>query len=258
MKDRAEINGLSVIYQPTIRLVAATQVCELEIEKAVWEWCQDDGPLQFDPKTRQIDAQLLMELGGRTCYQSFAKGRNHQDHIRNLVKCGHLSTMEHASFSFLVSGVSRSLLCEMTRHRHLSFSVMSQRYVDHRKHKIGFVVPVKILGNDHNSPQFKEWLTGCAQAMGQYRLLVDSLGQNEDGTTNRKAIAEAARSVLPNSTETRFLVSGNARAWWDFLGRRTTGEAEPEIRRLAFGILDFLEEEMPDVFGHFFAKVRPA
>lgn len=231
--------GIRVITEPTVTCVGRMFADRAAIQKHL----EGITPHAFDVWSRDNDGQLLIETGGRTCYQSWQGGRTHRDHIRHLVEVGHHSVLEHASFTFLVSGVSRTLLAELTRHRHLSYSVLSQRYVNHDTHGLGFVLP------DGLGDQARQaWEANCGTAMAKYRFIVAVLSRNTDPKLSLKQIHEKARAVLPGCAETRLQVSGNARAFLDLLPKRDSDAADPEIRRLARAFRTHLERELPDVF----------
>ena len=164
----------------------------------------------------------------------------------------HLSIAEHAYFSFYVRGVSRSLTHELVRHRHFSYSQLSQRYVD--SSDMDWVCPIEYLGDE--SAQF---MVG-----DQFRLAVNAyedlvtytarklLNVDMSAADARKRARQSARSVLPNCAETRVVLSGNPRAWIEAMGKRYDPHAEPEIRRLFGGyLLPILKTEAPALFGPF-------
>jgi thymidylate synthase (FAD) len=175
----------------------------------------------------------LAEFAGRNCYLSFGKPnpatRNPDDYLSHIISSGHLSVLEHISLSLYVEGVSRSLLTELERHRHLSFSVVSQRYVDPRK--TGYVIPP--IFEDGGFEEFYEaiWQT----QLDIYEDLV-SLAQKQG--CNGKQSREAARSVLMNMAETRFVVTGNLRTWREIIAKRIDPAADKEIQRFAQSVLD--------------------
>lgn len=187
----------------------------------------------------------LLEFAGRACYQSFhkpnEKTRRNADYLANIIGQQHESVLEHASVSFYVQGVSRNMLLELERHRHLSFSVISTRFVDATKMRV--VVPPalhEIVGSDTvplDSDQIEEYLT-----------TVDILV--EKGAT-RKQAREAARWLLPGNLETKFIVTGNMRAWRDVLKKRYSQHADAEIAMFAQGVLELLRIEAPGVFADF-------
>ncbi|MEU0158985.1 FAD-dependent thymidylate synthase [Streptomyces sp. NPDC006261] len=185
------------------------------------------------------DADALAEAAGRLCYKSFNRpnpdtARN-EDYLKNIIDQGHFSVLEHSSVTFLVRGVSRSLLAELTRHRHLSFSVVSQRYVDYSKTEP--VIPPALEGY--------ELTIGMTytQAIEAYEALVNVL--LEEGLT-RKQAREAARAVLPNAAPVDMVVTGNLRAWRDVLGKRWHVAADVEICRLAGLVLSHLRDIAPN------------
>lgn len=190
-------------------------------------------------KWETSEADALAEAAGRLCYKSFARRnpstRENDAYLANILAQGHFSVLEHASVTFLVRGVSRSLLTELTRHRHLSFSVVSQRYVDYAKTE-----PVIPPAADESAAGLIRY--AYVHARGVYVALV---GKLEEQGMSRKQAREAARSVLPNAAPVDMIVTGNLRAWRDVLGKRWHVAADAEIRELAGHILDRLREVAP-------------
>ncbi|MGI8588865.1 MAG: FAD-dependent thymidylate synthase [Chloroflexia bacterium] len=197
-------------------------------------------------------AEKVVEAGGRLCYMSFGKGRKtNREYIHNILEAKHGSVIEHATWTFLLTGVSRSLTHELIRHRAgFSFSQLSQRYVDETD--TDFVVPEAIAGNPEAMAVFER---ATAAAQEAYVQLVDLLDKQfaEIGnrTLRRKMARQAARSVLPNATETKIVVTANARSWRHFIEMRASSYSEPEIRRLAITILRVLQAEAPNLFGDY-------
>jgi len=175
------------------------------------------------------DADALGEAAGRLCYKSFDRpnpntARN-ADYMANILRQGHESVLEHASVTFLVRGVSRALLTELTRHRHLSFSVVSQRYVDYGASEP--VIPPAL----QDDPDAVEYLTDAyADARRAYRVLVAGLTGKG---LSRKAAREAARAIMPNAAPVDLVVTGNLRAWRDVIRKRWHVAADAEIREFA-------------------------
>jgi thymidylate synthase (FAD) len=191
--------------------------------------------------------QALAEAAGRTCFRSFAKPNpataTNVTYLANILKQMHESVLEHASASFYVSGVSRSLLTELSRHRHISLSVVSQRYVDEAD--ADMVIP-PILADD---PHGQAILNNVEVAAGvAYVSLVAHL---TDAGMPRKQAREAARAALPNMTETRFVVTSNLRGWRDVLRRRWHVAADAEIRAFAGAILTELRTIAPNAVQDF-------
>lgn len=199
------------------------------------------------------DGERLAEFAGRLCYMSQRNpaSRTTRDYLENIKKQGHGSVLEHANYSLLLEGVSRSLTHELVRHRAgFAFSQLSQRYVD--ESEANFVVPPAIIGDDalHTG-----WKSQIESAQAAYVALVDQLMQRyawvADKVHRRKMAREAARGVLPNSTETKIVVTANARAWRTMLELRAGEGAELEIRRCAVMILRVLAAEAPAFFDDF-------
>src|SRR3954468_4450092 len=199
------------------------------------------------------DGERLAEFAGRLCYMSQHNpaGRSTRDYLENIKKQGHGSVLEHANYSLLFEGVSRSLTHELVRHRAgFAYSQLSQRYVD--ESEASFVVPPAIAGDEALEGA---WRTQIESAQSTYVALVAQLmeryGWVADRVHRRKMAREAARGVLPNSTETKIVVTGNARAWRTMLELRSSEGAELEIRRLAVAVLRVLQQEAPGFFSDF-------
>lgn len=208
-------------------------------------------PVQWQGES--TDGERLAEFAGRLCYMSQHNpaGRATREYLENIKKQGHGSVLEHASYSLLLEGVSRSLTHELVRHRAgFAYSQLSQRYVD--ESAACFVVPPAIAGDEVLEGA---WRTQIDSAQNAYVALVAQLmeryGWVADRIHRRKMAREAARGVLPNSTETKIVVTGNARAWRTMLELRSSEGAELEIRRLAIAVLRILREEAPAFFSDF-------
>jgi thymidylate synthase (FAD) len=199
------------------------------------------------------DGERLAEFAGRLCYMSQRNPakRSTREYLENIKKQGHGSVLEHANYSLLLEGVSRSLTHELVRHRAgFAYSQLSQRYVD--ESEAHFVMPPAIIGNEGLE---SAWRSQMDQAQAAYVQLVEKLMERYawvgDKIHRRKMAREAARAVLPNSTETKIVVTGNARAWRTMLELRASEGAEMEIRRCAVAIVRVLQEEAPGFFSDF-------
>jgi thymidylate synthase (FAD) len=196
----------------------------------------------------EVDAaDHLAELGGRACYDSFSRPNpataHNVSYLRNILAQGHYSVLEHASATFYVEDVSRTLTHELVRHRHLSYSQRSQRYVD--ESQSGYVEPMAL----RKYPALRAKLDKVhAISRGLYEEIVDQL--TADGVS-RKEARGAARAALLNATHTSIVVSGNMRAWRDFLTKRLHPAAEIEIRTLATAICIQLKEIAPSTLQDF-------
>jgi thymidylate synthase (FAD) len=199
------------------------------------------------------DGERLAEFAGRLCYMSQRNpaSRSTREYLENIKRQGHGSVLEHANYSLLLEGVSRSLTHELVRHRAgFAYSQLSQRYVD--ESEANFVVPPAMLGDD---ALVGAWQAQIDAAQAAYVALVGELMTRyqwvADRVHRRKMAREAARGVLPNSTETKIVVTGNARAWRTMLELRSSEGAELEIRRLAVAVLRVLQQEAPAFFCDF-------
>lgn len=143
----------------------------------------------------------------------------------NVLASGHDSILEHVSFTFLVSGVSRALLAQLTRHRIASFSVQSQRYV--AQNGFDYVIPPAIASN----PKLKHAFEFDLYTMNSnYEFMVHELIAS--GRTEQEA-REDARFLLPNAAATQLVVTMNARELKHFFSLRCCNRAQWEIRALA-------------------------
>ncbi|MGE2727872.1 FAD-dependent thymidylate synthase [Mycolicibacterium vaccae] len=198
--------------------------------------------------------QALTEFAGRACYQSWDKPNprtaTNEAYVRHIIDVGHFSVLEHASVSFYITGVSRSCTHELIRHRHFSYSQLSQRYVP--EHDSRVVAPPGI----DDDPELTEIFAAAADAgRAAYTELLARLeakfADQPNAVLRRKQARQAARAVLPNATETRIVVTGNYRAWRHFIAMRASEHADVEIRRLAIECLRQLVDVAPAVFSDF-------
>jgi len=199
------------------------------------------------------DGERLAEFAGRLCYMSQRNpaNRSTRDYLENIKRQGHGSVLEHANYSVLIEGVSRSLTHELVRHRAgWAYSQLSQRYVD--ESVADFVMPPAIIGDEALEATWKSQVEGAQQS---YVRLVDDLmeryGWVSDKVHRRKMAREAARAVLPNATETKIVATGNVRAWRTMLELRSSEGAELEIRRFAVTALQLMQAEAPAMFSDF-------
>lgn len=196
----------------------------------------------------------LVEFAGRACYQSWSKPNprtaTNAGYIKHIIDVGHFSVLEHASVSLYITGISRSCTHELIRHRHFSYSQLSQRYVPENDSQV--VLPPGI----EDDPELAEILTAAADASrATYTELLAKLeakfADQPNAVLRRKQARQAARAVLPNATETRIVVTGNYRAWRHFIAMRASEHADVEIRRLAIACLRQLVDVAPAVFADF-------
>lgn len=181
-----------------------------------------------------------------------------REFVNRLAALGHESPTEHASFTFAIEGVSRSLLAQITRHRIASYSVQSQRYV--RLDDFAYVTPPEIEGDEQASAAFHEAMRAEAENYeniaallkdGHVRRLMQQ-GKDEKTATKlaEKMAIEDARFVLPNACETKMIVTMNARSLNGFFRQRCCNRAQWEIRELAQQMLRLVLPVAPSLFAH--------
>lgn len=240
---------MRIIQQPEIYVVGRQTLDNTEVQRFLadheTEWQTDS----------ENGSELIVELAGRVCYMSFGSNqfrKTNADYVGNLINQGHGSVLEHAVWDLLITGVSRSLTHELVRHHAgVGVSQMSQRYVD--ESTADFVEPAVIAAD----PELHAtWLGAIESAHAAYNTLVEQLAAKVQAehadlprTQRKKMAREAARSVLPNATETKLLFSANARALRWIITLRGGEGAEPEIRRLAVALARLMRDEAPNLFG---------
>lgn len=233
MADSAEVVGFRVWDGPKATLIAWPTFLEAANGPKV-EW-KGDG----------FDGECLVEFAGRTCYQSYHNPikRTTADYIRHVLSEGHGSIFEHASYSFFIEGVSRSLTHELIRHRAgTAVSQLSQRFVE----SVGMVIPPAVI--ELGDAYVVQWEQRAKCIVSAYRGQLESL---KEAGVRGKALREAARSLLPNAAETKLVFTANLRAWRHMIELRMAPGADAEIRRLFGVILGEPRREAPAVFADF-------
>ena len=204
----------------TVRLIAHTPEPE-KVVAAAAKLCYSDAHITdlLDGLTEEKTAKFLTMLSD----------------------LGHASPIEHASFTFGIEGVSRTLLAQITRHRIASFSVQSQRYV--RLDDFRYVDAKRYLDLAH---KLEEGHTA--------RLMAEGMPEKAARAKASKQANEDARFVLPNACETKMVVTMNARSLQNFFHLRCCSRAQWEIRQLAEEMFKLVYPVAP----HIFAKSGPA
>ncbi|MCW2529380.1 MAG: thymidylate synthase, flavin-dependent [Pseudonocardiales bacterium] len=223
-------------------------------------WTHFEVPDDVPWDTDADGGQALAEFAGRACYQSWTKPNpstaTNAGYLNHILEVGHLSVLEHGSVTFYLTGISRSLTHELIRHRHFSYSQLSQRYVPERN--AALVEPDVIAGDPELHAMF---VAAGEAAISAYTDLLEGLEKKfadvEHATLRRKQARQAARAVLPNATETRIVVTGNYRAWRHFVAMRASEHADVEIRNLAITCLRELSRVAPNVFADFEITALP-
>lgn len=203
------------------------------------------------------EAEELVEAAGRMCYMSFGEKqspRSNADYVRNLLKQGHESVLEHVSWTFLLTGVSRAFTHQLVRHRiGFSFSQLSQQY--HEETAATFVEPPHL----EKSPRaMQAWQEATSTSREAYRVILDSLnelngspGLDLQQKEFKRAIRSAARSVLPNATESKVVVTANARALRHFFEVRGSIPGNVEMREVGAALFRLVQSDGPSLFADF-------
>lgn len=176
--------------------------------------------------------------------------------VEMLSEIGHESPIEHASFTFGIEGVSRSLLAQITRHRIASFSVQSQRYV--KENNFSFVTPPAIAEDEEALKLYNESMKASEDAYhaiaeklaARYfaEMTADGLDEKTARRNAEKKAIEDARFVLPNACETKMVMTINARSLMNFFRHRCCNRAQWEIRDVADQMLALVSEIAPNLF----------
>ena len=212
------------------------------------------APVEVPWSTDADGGQALVEFAGRACYQSWDKPNprtaTNASYLKHIIDVGHFSVLEHASVSFYITGISRSCTHEPIRHRHFSYSQLSQRYVPEDEAQV--VLPPGL----DDEPELQRIVLAAADASRAVYLellakMEAAVADAPNAVLRRKQARQAARAVLPNDTETRIVVTGNYRAWRHFIAMRASEHADVEIRRLAIACLRELAAAAPAVFADF-------
>lgn len=285
--------SIKIVTEPSVYLVGGQLFHDKAVDRFLsdhdvhgWQWDTDvDSQSLVETAGRLCYMSFAKPRpGGNAAY------------IGHLLDVGHGSVLEHAVFNFVLTGVSRSLTHELVRHRAgFAYSQLSQRYVD--ESDVAFVVPpVMLVYAEHSkeraeieahndtcyangdyastrrypepigetAARWHRWISFLESCLESYRDQAwcfenyhPVISKIEDKTARRKMAREAARSVLPNCTETKIFVTANARALRHFIEMRADPAADAEIRRLAVTILRVLQAEAGNIFGDYTIEPCP-
>lgn len=226
-------------YQTTMRVLLIAHTKVVATIPGYQPHASADAPTDIDD---------LMEQAGRLCYESWERPNpataTNQGYAANILAQQHYSVTEHGTASFYIDGVTRNLTHELIRHRHFSFSEVSQRYVD-----VGDFPFIRHPGFEVTGDNIDAVLLEADRATRKaYKAIVAELvGQGFP----RKAARQTARHALMSGTETKMLVSGNMNAWRTMLPKRLSPKADEEFRRVAALILGDLKKIAPNTFQDF-------
>ncbi len=246
--------GIAVLARPHTHIASLTGFLQSFNPSLNFpEYINDPTPLP--------DGAQLCKIAGQTCYMSFGPKRSMNEQAKryfdNLKSSGHGSVFEHANYSLLLYGISRSVTHELIRHRSgFSYSQLSQRYVGGRT--LRFVERPEYQNDELLHTQF---LQRIERAADEYATLTNRLLEMQNAGVNilsaeaktdlLKKVRQSARSVLPNETETVIVVTGNVRAWRHFIEERASTHAEVEIRELGVRTFLCIQQADPVLFDDY-------
>lgn len=206
------------------------------------------------------DADETVELAGRLCYMSFGNlqsRRNNCEYIQNLIDQGHESVLEHVNWSFIITGVSRGFTHQLVRHRvGFAFSQLSQQYFNESNALM--VEPFIIKKHSHISEKWNHITNKSKETYIELLDLLEKLEKDDNSLTfiEKKEIKRlkysAARSVLPNATESKIFVTANARAIRHFLKVRGSIPGDEEMRNVSAELLKLVSEDSKALFSDFY------
>jgi len=200
------------------------------------------------------DALELIYASFRQCYHAGYAGdmwqrllsgepdrKKQAEFVGQILESGHFSPIEHVSFTFALSGISRALSHQLVRHRLASYSQQSQRYVD--ASHFDYIMPPSIAEHGAAKERFMRFMDEVGETYRELRALLEA-----DGRLGAKA-NEDARFVLPQATQTRIVVTMNCRSLLNFFEQRCCMRAQWEIRAVADKMLDKCRQVLPEIFA---------
>ncbi|MGI8651000.1 MAG: FAD-dependent thymidylate synthase [Rubrobacter sp.] len=261
--------GTPYLKSPGVVMIAKPQVNVSSLTGFLEGFDPDLGfPDYLDDPTELPDSSQLAKTAGQLCYASFGPRRttneNAASYFERLTSAGHGSVLEHANFSFLLYGISRSVTHELVRHRAgVGISQISQRYVS--GNVLRFVERPEYQEDDGLHSLFEE---RADRAASEYEAMAGRLlGRQEGGgsamlsadqkTDARKKVQQTARSLLPNETEAPMVWTANVRALRHVIEMRADAHAESEIRALALRIFLCARMADPILFGDYELSTLP-
>ncbi len=202
---------------------------------------QKNTELKVELLQHNAEPEMIAALAAKLCYsgaelsdlQEKVSNEEQTDFIQKLINMGHFSVFEHVSFSFGIEGVSRALTHQLVRHRLASYSQKSQRYVK-AGDEFPYIIPYTIKNNEEALKIFNDTMSHIAECYNKLSCL--------------NIPAEDARYVLPNSCETKIIVTMNARELLHFFALRSCNRAQWEIRELSDKMLALCYSVAPAIF----------
>ncbi|MBI5099248.1 MAG: FAD-dependent thymidylate synthase [Nitrospirae bacterium] len=195
-------------------------------------------------ETIAMAAKLCYSPADITSLKDKIETKDQKAFVEKLVKMGHMSPIEHASFTFAVEGISRACSHQLVRHRLASYSQQSQRYVSEggQQSVFDYIIPPLIKDDPEAKKIFGKFME---EAQKTYDLLIEKL--NRKGIKGESANQDA-RFILPNAAETKIMVTMNARELLHFFRQRCCNRAQWEIRQMAEEMLKLVKKAAPTIF----------
>ena len=210
------------------------------------------------------NAEETIAQAGKLCYSKASvyeikeklDDESIEKYITMLMDMGHMSPIEHVSFTFAAEGVSRSLTHQLVRHRLASYSQQSQRYV--KLENFEYIIPPAIKEDDKSMEIYKKAMENSKDAylkisetlFENYYKKYISYGLNDKDAKSKasKKAIEDARYVFPNACESKIVFTMNARSLLHFFNLRCCNRAQWEIRDMAFEMVKIVKDIYPTLF----------
>lgn len=252
----------TIISDPGVYLVGSQVIQFDELQR----FLSDEGFPEWDSDA-QSAGEYLAETGGRLCYMSFTKPRpgGSEGYLKHVIESGHGSVLEHAVYTFIITGVSRSFSHEFVRHRvGMSPSQLSQRYVDESQCR--FVEPAWFREDPEAHDLFMDHARNTRAAYVRMTELMMERVDREyppdkfpllTRTDRRKMARQVSRELLPNYTETKLQATFNARALRHLFVLRGSLHADVQIRRVALAMYSKVRLLSPHFFADFSIDTSP-
>lgn len=220
-------------------------------------WDLNEIPSSFKQLSAEFDHSIEYDatleeqvpvFAGRVCYQSFgdkAGRKSASEYLEHIMEVGHYSILEHSSVTLYFDRVPRFWSHEQVRHRHFNYSQLSQRF--YVPDKVELVIPPALWEEKDIEQEFHEYGESLGKKyFGKLNDLYNLIGT--ESFSLKKKSREAARAILPECTETKIVVTGNFRSWYEYLQKRNTPEADATFQEVARIVQSRLARIAPHIF----------
>lgn len=230
------------------------RVQELDVQLIAGTSFHRPRAVEWEQDSQATDPQALIEFAGRACYESFDKPNprtaSNEAYLRHILEIGHDALLEHATATLYIRGISRSVSHEFVRHRHFSFSQLSQRVAPPEDADV--VLPALIAEDEQLQRLMLQAVDDANFVYDELMQAVEEkLADEPNALVRLKQARHAARAILPNATESRLVVTGNYRAWRHFITQCGAEHADTEMRAVAVACLRELKGQAPVLFDDF-------